>query len=118
MEHRLKQKFHELRLENFLEMKNFLVLAGTVLSVKPRFLHEPEKPELSLVDAKKAEIFGPRFEIDDELENIIGKIHTMYIGYNKGNKGFQKCAETFAINEHWYDLNGSQMVYWIRNFAK
>ena len=34
------------------------------------------------------------------------------------NKGFQKCAETFAINEHWYDLNGSQMVYWIRNFAK
>ena len=81
MEHRPKQKFHELRLENFLEMKNFLVLAGTVLSVKPRFLHEPEKPELSLVDAKKAEIFGPRFEIDDELENIIGKIHTMYIGY-------------------------------------
>lgn len=62
-------------------MKNFLLLAGTVLGVKPRFLHEPEKPDLSFVDAKKAEIFGPRFEIDDELENIIGKIHTINIGY-------------------------------------
>ena len=52
-------------------MKIFLLLAGTVLSVKPRFLHEPEKPELSLVDAKKAEIFGPRFEIDDELPDRV-----------------------------------------------
>ena len=34
------------------------------------------------------------------------------------NTGFKICADTFAINEHWYDLNGSQMVYWIRNLGK
>ena len=41
--------------------------------MRPQLVVEPEKPEASVIEAKREEIFArPKFEIDAELDAILG----------------------------------------------